>query len=89
MSYKRKLKYEKIMEVSLGEYRLFISVGKFSEKMAFGLPLDNCKNKKVWVEENGDSKYLSSSKAKKLLYKALGNTAYGQLKMNPKIRGLI
>ena len=89
MTYQRKLKYEKIMEVTVGEYRLLISIGSYSNKVAFGLPLDNCRNKKVWVEQKGYADYLSVSKARKLLMNALGKTAYGNLLMNPDVRGLL
>ena len=89
MSYKRKLKNERIMEVTIGEYRLFISIGSYINKVTFGLPLENCRNKKVWVEQKGYADYLSLSKAKKLLMNALGKTAYGQLRMNPNVRALL
>ena len=89
MSYKRKLRYEKIMEISMGEYRVFISVYKNGEQLAVGLPLPNCRNKNAWVEEDGDAKYLPTSTAKSLLRFTLGNTSFRELANNSSLRGLL
>ena len=53
MAYGRKLKYQKIMEVSMGEYRVFISICRYGEKLCVGLPLSNCTNTNAWIDQNG------------------------------------
>ena len=89
MSFKRKLRYEKVMEISMGEYRVFISVYNNGEQLAVGLPLPNCRNKNAWVDTDGDSKYLPISSAKNLLRFALGNTSFRELSNNSSVRGLL
>jgi hypothetical protein len=85
MSYHRKLRYEKIMDISMGEFRVFISV----RNLVVGLPLENCRNRDAWIEENGHSKYLPIQKAKNMLRYALGNTSFRELSNNYAVRGLL
>ena len=89
MAYGRKLKYQKIMEVSMGEYRVFISICRYGEKLCVGLPLLNCKNTKAWIDQNGSKWYAPIEQAKKLLSTALGQTRFAELASSPEIRGLI
>ena len=89
MSYGRKLSYEKILQISMGEYRLFVSVRRFGMELSVGLPLANCRNKKAWVDDAGDKKYLSLPKAKKLLRNALGQSRFRELAGYPGVRGLL
>jgi hypothetical protein len=85
MSYYRKLRYERVMNISMGEYRVFISV----RNLVVGLPLENCRNRNAWVEESGYSKYLPIHKAKNKLRYALGNTSFRELANNYEVRGLL
>ena len=89
MSYGRKLSYEKILQISMGEYRVFVSVRRFGMELAVGLPLANCRNKKAWVDDAGDKRYLSLPKAKKLLRNALGQSRFRELAGYPGVRGLL
>ena len=89
MSYKKRLRYEKIMEVNMGEYRVFISIQKNGEELAVGLPLPKCRNKNAWVDQGGYSKYLPVSKAKNMLRYALGNTSFRELTNNSAVQGLL
>ena len=89
MSYGRKLSYEKILQISMGEYRLFISVRRFGMELSVGLPLANCRNKKAWIDDAGDTGYLPVPKAKKLLRNALGQSRFRELAGYPGVRGLL
>ena len=89
MSFKRKLRSEKVMEISMGEYRVFISVYKNGEQLAVGLPLPKCKNKNAWVKEYGDPEYLPISTAKNRLKVALGNTSFHEQTNNSAVHGLL
>ena len=89
MAYGRKLKYQKIMEISMGEYRVFISICRYGEKLCVGLPLSNCSNTNAWIEKNGSKWYAPIQQAKKLLSAALGKTRFAELARSPEIRGLL
>lgn len=77
------------MEVSMGEYRVFISICRYGEKLCVGLPLSNCKNTKAWIDENGSQWYAPIKHAKNILSAALGQTRFAELARSPEICGLI
>ena len=89
MAYGKKLRYQKIMEVSMGEYRVFISICRYGEKLCVGLPLSNCSNTNAWIHKNGSKWYAPIQQAKRLLSKALGQTRFAELARSPEIRGLL
>jgi flagellar basal body rod protein FlgF len=89
MGYRKKLKSQKIMEISMGEYRVFISISRYGEDLCVGLPLSNCRNKDAWIDEDGYSHYLPVPKAKNLLRNALGQTRFVELANNPEVAGLL
>ncbi|MDC0547347.1 hypothetical protein OAO16_00160 [Opitutales bacterium] len=89
MAYGRKLKYQKIMEISMGEYRVFISICRYGEKLCVGLPLSNCTNTNAWIDQNGSQWYAPIQQAKNLLSAALGQTRFAELARSPEIRGLL
>ena len=71
MAYGKKLKYQKIMEISMGEYRVFISICRYGEKLCVGLHLSNCSNTNAWIDQNGSKWYAPIQQAKNLLSAAL------------------
>jgi len=89
MGYGRKLRYEKVMEISMGEYRVFISLGVEGRELAVGLPLGNCRNRSAWVKDRGAIGFKAVSKAKKLLRNALGKSRFRELAGSPEVRGLL
>ena len=89
MTYPKKLRYQKVLEISMGEYRVFISVKRQKELLAVGLPLKKCRNKEAWIDKNGQQYYLPIKRAKSLLRKALGTTSFMELAGNPAIKGLL
>lgn len=89
MTYPTKLRYQKVLEISMGEYRVFISVKRQKELLAVGLPLEKCRNKEAWIDRNGQQYYLPVRGAKALLKKALGSTSFMELGTNPSIKGLL
>lgn len=89
MNYPKKLRYQKILDISMGEYRVFISVKKQSELLAVGLPLQKCKNKQAWVDKNGQQYYMPIKGVKILLQRALGSTSFMELAATPSIKGLL
>jgi hypothetical protein len=89
MGYGKKLRYEKVMEVSMGEYRLFISIRMEGRELAVGLPLSNCRNRNAWIKERGSSSYLGVPNAKSLLRNALGKSRFRELAGSSDVRGLL
>jgi hypothetical protein len=57
MGYGRKLRYERVMEISMGQCRVFISIWVEGGELAVGLLLGDWRNRDPWVDEEEGRKF--------------------------------
>ena len=80
--YRRKLRSRRLFKIDLGEYRLFVTVTNHGDQLTLGFPLNDCRDRRVWVEDYEGPRKISYNKAKAMLSNSLRSSVLNELRMN-------
>ena len=82
------MRSETLMTLKLGELRLFFNIQLNGKQVSIGFPLDNCPDKRVWIEDKKGVRKVTFGAAKALLSKSMGKSL-GQVQMSGSLSKLL